>query len=75
MGALFNHAICWEFGNPITGLVRGSGVRQSSKRSRVPVVLTIELVTRGVGMRERTLVQELLHHASLKITPTFIRRR
>lgn len=39
MGCLFNHAIRWEFTdkNPITGPVRGSGVRQSSKRERIPI--------------------------------------
>lgn len=38
MSALFNHAIRWEFTdrNPITGPVRGAGVRQSSKRERIP---------------------------------------
>jgi integrase len=61
MGALFNHAIRREFTdrNPITGPVRGSGVRQSSKRSRIPDVLTIEemqaLLTE-LAIRERTLV-------------------
>ena len=37
MSALFNHAIRWEFtaSNPITGPVRGSGVRQSAKRERI----------------------------------------
>jgi len=41
MGLLFNHAIRWEFTskNPISGTVRGSGVRQSDKRQRIPDVL------------------------------------
>lgn len=43
MSALFNHAIRWEFAmrNPITGPVRGSGVRQSAKREHIPDVLEI----------------------------------
>ncbi|HEV2134261.1 MAG TPA: site-specific integrase [Terracidiphilus sp.] len=61
MGTLFNHAIRWEFTdrNPITGPVRGSGVRQSSKRARVPDVLTIEemqALLAALDVRERTLV-------------------
>src|SRR5262250_3069019 len=44
MSALYNHAIRWEFidRNPITGPVRGSGVRQSAKRMSIPDILTIE---------------------------------
>lgn len=61
MGALFNHAIRWEFTdrNPITGPVRGSGVRQSSKRARIPDVLTIEemrALLKELSLRERVLV-------------------
>jgi len=61
MGVLFNHAISLEFTdrNPITGPVRGSVVRQNSKRSRVPDVLTIEemqALLAELGERERTLV-------------------
>ena len=61
MSALFNHAIRWEFTdrNPITGPVRGSGVRQSSKRERVPEILAVEEM-RGLlqelALRERVLV-------------------
>ena len=42
--ALYNHAIRWEFTdkNPITGPVRGSGVRQSAKRERIPDLLEVE---------------------------------
>src|SRR5262249_20814505 len=41
MSPLYNHAIRWEFidRNPITGPVRGSGVRQRAKRERIPDVL------------------------------------
>ena len=44
MSALYNHAIRWEFvdRNPITGPARGSGVRQSAKRERIPDVLEVE---------------------------------
>src|ERR1035437_10207133 len=44
LGLLFNHAIRWEFTtrNLISGPVRGSGVRQSEKRERIPEVLTAE---------------------------------
>ncbi|MGD0939563.1 MAG: hypothetical protein ABR905_07600, partial [Terracidiphilus sp.] len=43
MSVLFNHAIRWEFTdrNPIRGLTRGSGVRQSSKREKVPDILEV----------------------------------
>jgi integrase len=61
MGALFNHAIRWEFTdrNPITGPVRGSGVRQSSKRARIPDVLSIEemrALLKELSLREQVLV-------------------
>lgn len=61
MSALFNHEIRWEFTdrNPITGPVRGSGVRQSSKRERIPEILEVEEM-RGLlaelALRERVLV-------------------
>jgi integrase len=44
MSMLYNHAIRWEFTdeNPITGPVRGSGVRQSAKRERIPDILVVE---------------------------------
>ena len=43
MGVLFNHAMRWEFTdrNPIKGLTRGAGVRQSSKRVSVPDILEV----------------------------------
>jgi integrase len=61
MGSLFNHAIRWEFTdqNPITGPVRGSGVRQSSKRERIPDLLAVEEFQRlqaELKVRERILV-------------------
>jgi integrase len=61
MSALFNHAIRWEFTdrNPITGPVPGSGVRQSSKRERIPDVLEVEEMRALLGelaIRERMLV-------------------
>jgi integrase len=61
MGTLYNHAIRWEFTdrNPITGPVRGSGVRQSSKRERVPDLLEVEEFQRlqaELKIRERILV-------------------
>jgi hypothetical protein len=44
MSALYNHAIRWEFTdrNPITGPVKGSGVRVSAKRMSIPDILTID---------------------------------
>jgi integrase len=44
LSALYNHAIRWELidRNPITGPVKGSGVRVSSKRMSIPDILTIE---------------------------------
>jgi integrase len=61
MSALYNHAIRWEFTdkNPITGPVRGSGVRQSSKRERIPDLLEVEefqLLQAELKIRERILV-------------------
>jgi integrase len=61
MGALYNHAIRWEFTdkNPITGPVRGSGVRQSAKRERIPDVLEVDEFQRlqaELLLRERILV-------------------
>src|SRR5690242_12184353 len=43
MSVLYNHAIRWDFvhSNPITGPVRGSGVRQSAKREHIPDVLEV----------------------------------
>jgi integrase len=61
MSALYNHAIRWEFTdkNPITGPVRGSGVRQSAKRERIPDLLEVEEFQRlqaELKVRERILV-------------------
>jgi integrase len=61
MSVLFNHAIRWGFtdSNPISGPVKGSGVRQSSKRERVPDILDvgeIQSIVRELGLRERVLV-------------------
>jgi integrase len=61
LGLLFNHAIRWEFAtrNPISGPVRGSGVRQSEKRERIPEVLSAEefrTLKAALPLRERVLV-------------------
>jgi len=61
MGVLFNHAMRWEFTdrNPIKGLTRGAGVRQSSKRVSVPDILEISEMQDIVAEllpRDRTLV-------------------
>jgi integrase len=61
MGALFNHAIRWEFvqRNPITGAVRGSGVKQSAKREHIPIILEVvefQLLMKELELRERVLV-------------------
>jgi hypothetical protein len=48
MSALYNHAIRWEFTdkNSITSPARGSGVRQSGKRERIPDLLWVEELQR-----------------------------
>ncbi|HEV2728861.1 MAG TPA: site-specific integrase, partial [Terriglobales bacterium] len=61
MSTLYNHAIRWEFTdkNPITGPVRGSGGRQSSKRERIPDLLEVEefqCLQGELKVRERVLV-------------------
>ena len=61
MSVLFNHAIRWEFTdrNPIKGLTRGAGVRQSSKRVNAPDLLDISemrSILEGLQDRDRTLV-------------------
>lgn len=61
MSSLFNHAIRWEFTdrNPITGPVRGSGVRQGSKREQIPTILEVEemqALLAELSIRERALV-------------------
>jgi integrase len=61
MSSVFNHAIRWEFTdrNPITGPVKGSGVRVSAKRERTPEILEIQemqSLIAAVGIRERAMV-------------------
>jgi integrase len=61
MSSVFNHAIRWEFTdrNPITGPIKGSGVRVSAKRERTPDVLEVEEMQRlleTLGIRERAMV-------------------
>ncbi|MHB8388178.1 MAG: tyrosine-type recombinase/integrase [Acidobacteriaceae bacterium] len=61
MSVLFNHAIRWEFTdrNPIRGLTRGSGVRQSSKREKVPDILEVselKAILAELQLRERVLL-------------------
>jgi integrase len=58
---LFNHAIRWEFAtlNPISGPVRGAGVRQSEKRERIPEILTareFRKLEAALAPRERLLI-------------------
>jgi integrase len=61
MSVLYNHAIRWGFieSNPISGPVKGSGVRQGSKREKVPDILEVEEIQNIVAelaLRERVLV-------------------
>jgi integrase len=61
MSALYNHAIRWQFTdkNPITGPVKGSGVRVSAKRMRIPDILTVEEMQKMISavlLRERVLI-------------------
>jgi integrase len=61
LNLLFNHGIRWEIAvrNPIAGPVRGSGVRQSEKREKIPEVLTAEEFRKleaALPPRERLLV-------------------
>jgi integrase len=61
MSVLFNHAIRWEFTdrNPIRGAVRGSGVRQGSKRERIPDILEVaelRAIVAELQLRERVLL-------------------
>ena len=61
MSVLFNHAIRWEFTdrNPIRGLTRGSGVRQGSKREKVPDILEVaemQAIIAELQLRERVLL-------------------
>ena len=61
MSSVFNHAIRWEFTgrNPITGPVKGSGVRVSGKRERIPDILDVQemqMLLVALGVRERAMV-------------------
>jgi integrase len=61
MSSIFNHAIRWEFTdrNPISGLTKGSGVRVSSKRERVPDILDVgemQALLGALGIREKAMV-------------------
>jgi integrase len=61
MSVLYNHAIRWDFaeGNPISGPKKGSGVRQGSKRMRVPDVLDVsevQVIIAELQLRERVLL-------------------
>lgn len=61
MSALYNHAIRWQFTNknPITGPVKGSGVRVSAKRMSTPDILTVHEMQKmisAVCLRERVLL-------------------
>lgn len=61
MSVLFNHAIRWNFvhTNPITGPVRGSGVRQSAKREHIPDVLEVgefQALLGELQLRERIML-------------------
>jgi integrase len=61
MGSVFNHAIRWEFTdrNPIAGAGKGSGVRVSAKRERIPDILEVEemhLLLGVLGIREKAMV-------------------
>ena len=61
MSSVFNHAIRWDFTdrNPITGPVKGSGVRVSAKRERTPDILVVremQLLLTGLGIREKAMV-------------------
>ncbi len=61
MSVLFNHAIRWGFAdrNPISGPNKGAGVRQSSKRVRVPDILEVsemQAILAKLQLRERVLL-------------------
>jgi integrase len=61
MSSVFNHAIRWDFAdrNPITGPVKGSGVRVSGKRERTPDILEVQemhLLLGALGIREKAMV-------------------
>src|SRR5262249_8387948 len=61
MSGVFSHAIRWEFVqlNPITGPARKQGVRQSQKRQKAPVILTVVQIRNLIPLlklRERVMV-------------------
>jgi integrase len=61
MSVLFNHAIRWGFTdrNPISGPVKGSGVRQGSKRLSIPDILEVsemQAIIAELQLRERVLL-------------------
>ncbi len=61
MSAVYNHGIRWQFTdrNPITGPVKGSGVRVSAKRMSTPDILTVsemQMLIASVRQRERVLL-------------------
>ena len=61
MSAVYNHGIRWQFidRNPITGPVRGSGVRVSAKRMSTPDILSVgemQSLIASVRLRERVLL-------------------
>jgi integrase len=61
MSAVYNHGIRWQFTgrNPITGPVKGSGVRVSAKRMSTPDILTVDEMQKliaSVRLRERVLL-------------------
>jgi integrase len=61
MSGIFSHAIRWEFVqlNPITGPARKQGVRQSQKRQKAPVILTVVQIQNLITLlkpRERVMV-------------------
>jgi integrase len=61
MSVLFNHAIRWGFTdrNPISGPVKGSGVRQGSKRLSIPDILEVsemQAIITELQLRERVLL-------------------
>jgi len=61
LSSVFNHAIRWEFTdrNPIAGAGKGSGVRVSAKRERIPDILEVEemhLLLGVLGIREKAMV-------------------
>lgn len=61
MSVLFNHAIRWGFAdrNPISGPNKGAGVRQSSKRVRIPDILEVsemQAIVAKLQLRERVLL-------------------